>query len=82
MADLNLGFIAGSLSPSFAATVISFDNFENILERCLSAFPFLCLIPAIGEATLCGVIVDCNIQTGLATNIKSYVFGAQLKNTH
>ena len=36
--------------------------------------------PAIGEATLCGVIIDCNIRTGLATNIKSYIFGAQLKN--
>jgi hypothetical protein len=46
MADLNLGFIAGSLSPSFAATVISFDNFENILERCLSAFPFLMFNPS------------------------------------
>ncbi|MDA9107919.1 TIGR00282 family metallophosphoesterase [Candidatus Pelagibacter sp.] len=38
--------------------------------------------PAIGDATLCGVIVDCNIQTGLATNIESYIFGAQLKNTN
>ena len=37
--------------------------------------------PAIGDATLCGVIIDCNKQTGLATNIKSYIFGAQLKNT-
>ena len=46
IADLNLGFIAGSLSPSFAATVISFDNLENKLALSLSAFPFLCLIPA------------------------------------
>ena len=38
--------------------------------------------PAIGDATLCGVIVECNINTGLATNIESYIFGAQLKNTH
>ena len=37
--------------------------------------------PAIGEATLCGVIVDCNIETGLAINIESYIFGDQLKNT-
>ena len=37
--------------------------------------------PAIGEATLSGVIVECNINTGLATNIESYIFGAQLKNT-
>ena len=35
-ADLNLGFIAGSLSPSFAATVISFDNFEKIIVNFIS----------------------------------------------
>ncbi len=37
--------------------------------------------PAIGEATLSGVIVDCNVETGLANNIESYINGAQLKNT-
>ena len=37
--------------------------------------------PAKGDATLSGVIVDCNIETGLANNIKSYIFGAILKNT-
>ena len=37
--------------------------------------------PAIGEATLSGVIVDCNIETGLANKINSYIFGGQLKNT-
>ena len=37
--------------------------------------------PATGEATLSGVIVDCDIKTGLAKNIESYIFGAQLKNT-
>ena len=37
--------------------------------------------PAIGEATLCGVIVDCNIKTGLADKIETYVFGGQLNNT-
>ena len=36
--------------------------------------------PATGEATLCGVLVDCDISTGLATNIKSYIYGDQLKN--
>ena len=38
--------------------------------------------PAIGEATLCGVIAECDLQTGLAKKIESYVYGAQLKNTH
>ena len=37
--------------------------------------------PAIGEATLSGVIVDCDIKTGTANNIESYIFGGQLKNT-
>ena len=37
--------------------------------------------PALGEASLCGVIVDCNIETGLANKVDSYVFGGQLNNT-
>ena len=36
--------------------------------------------PAEGEATLSGVIVDCNIETGLANKIDSYIFGGQLDN--
>ena len=36
--------------------------------------------PAIGDATLCGVIVDCDIKTGTANHIESYIFGGQLKN--
>ena len=37
--------------------------------------------PADGEATLSGVIVDCDIDTGLASKIESYIFGGQLQNT-
>ena len=37
--------------------------------------------PAIGEATLSGVIVDCDIKTGMANHVESYIFGGQLKNT-
>ena len=37
--------------------------------------------PAKGEGTLCGVIVDCNIETGLANKVESYIFGGQLNNT-
>ena len=36
--------------------------------------------PAKGEATLCGVIVDCNIKTGLADKVTSYIFGGRLNN--
>ena len=37
--------------------------------------------PANGDASLSGVIVECDINTGLANNIESYIFGGQLKNT-
>ena len=56
-------------------------NAENSLNRFLKKSSVK-HFPAIGEATLSGVIVECNINTGLATNIESYIFGAQLKNTH
>ena len=36
--------------------------------------------PAKGEATLSGVIVDCDIETGLATKVESYIFGDLLNN--
>ena len=36
--------------------------------------------PADGEATLSGVIVECNIETGLANKIETYIFGSGLKN--
>ena len=37
--------------------------------------------PANGEATLSGVIVDCNFETGLANSINNYFLGGQLSNT-
>ena len=37
--------------------------------------------PANGDSTLCGVIVECNMQTGLADKVESYIFGEQLKNS-
>jgi len=37
--------------------------------------------PAVGDATLCGVIVDCNVETGLANKVKSYIFGGHLNNS-
>ena len=55
-------------------------NKENSIKRFLkedSTKHF----PAIGEATLSGVIVDCDIKTGLANHIESYIFGGQLKNS-
>ena len=36
--------------------------------------------PATGDATLSGVIVECDIKTGLAIKIQSYICGGQLEN--
>ena len=54
-------------------------NKENSLNRFLKK-KSVKHFPASGEATLCGVIVDCDTNTGLAIGIKSYIFGDQLKN--
>ena len=35
-----------------------------------------------GEASLSGVIIDCDIETGLAKNIKTFIYGGDLANTH
>mgnify|MGYP005679922409 FL=1 len=55
-------------------------NTENSLNRFTNQ-KSIKHFPAIGEATLCGVIVDCNVKTGLANSIKSYISGGQLNNT-
>ena len=36
--------------------------------------------PAKGDATLSGVIVDCDLKTGLASKIKSYIYGNLLNS--
>ena len=37
--------------------------------------------PAVGDATLCGSIVECNVETGLANKISQFIFGNGLKNS-
>ena len=37
--------------------------------------------PATGEATLSGVLVECDVKTGLATSIKKFIYGGELKNS-
>ena len=37
--------------------------------------------PSEGDATLSGVIVDGNIETGLADKVESYIFGGQLNKS-
>ena len=38
--------------------------------------------PSIGEASLCGVIVECDIETGLAKNVENFIYGGELKNSY
>ena len=54
-------------------------NKENSLNRFMKK-DSIKHFPAKGDATLSGVIVDCNIETGLANKIDSYIFGGQLNN--
>ena len=54
-------------------------NKENSLNRFLKKNSIK-HFPAIGDATLSGVVVECNIETGLANNIESYIYGNLFKN--
>jgi len=38
--------------------------------------------PATGHASLCGLIVESNIDNGLALNINQFICGGDLKNSH
>ena len=56
-------------------------NKENSLNKFLkknSAKHF----PSTGKASLSGVIIDCDVETGLAKNIKTFIHGGDLVNTH
>ncbi len=55
-------------------------NKDNSLNRFLKK-DSVKHFPAKGDATLSGVIVDCDLDTGLAKKIKSYIYGGMLNNT-
>ena len=55
-------------------------NKENSLNRFMKK-DSMKHFPAVGEASLSGVIVNCNLETGLADSVESYIFGGLLKNT-
>ena len=59
-------------------SVIGMDS-ENSINRFLKKNSIK-HFPADGEASLCGVIVECDIMNGLAKNIESFIFGGSLKN--
>jgi len=56
-------------------------NKENSLNRFMKK-DSIKHFPAEGAASLCGIIVDGNQETGLAQNIEHFIYGGELKNTH
>ena len=52
-------------------------NKENSLNKFLKK-EAVKHFPANGEATLCGLIVEANIETGLAEKVESFIFGGNL----
>ena len=55
-------------------------NKENSLNRFLKK-KYQKNFPADGEASLCGSIIECDVETGLAKNIKQFIYGGILKNS-
>ena len=56
-------------------------NIENSINRFLKKSSIK-HFPATGEASLSGVIVQANIETGLALKIESFIYGGELKNSY
>jgi len=55
-------------------------NKENSINRFLKK-DSVKHYPALGQATLSGAIVDCNLETGLANSIQSFIYGGELKDS-
>ena len=61
-------------------------NKENSLNRFTKKKPVYRTgnnknFPADGEASLCGLIVECDVETGLANSINQFIYGGELKNS-
>ena len=61
-------------------SVIGMDK-ENSINRFLKK-KSIKHFPTAGEASLSGVIVSCDVETGLAKNIESFIYGGELKNSN
>ncbi len=60
-------------------SVIGMDK-NNSLNRFLNKKNNLKHFPSLGDATLCGAIIDCDKETGLAKSIKQFIYGGVLQN--
>ena len=93
MAGLDYNISASEQGLSIAISGYS-DKQEILLHKLIHAVakpllyrqhwscPFNCVVlRAVDFEFWNWVIVDCDIKTGLAKNIESYIFGGKLKNT-
>ena len=55
-------------------------NKENSLNRFMKR-ESVKHFPSTGEATLCGVIVDANLESGLAKKIQTFIYGGKLNSS-
>jgi len=62
-------------------SVIGMDKF-NSLNKFFKKKEAKKHFPASGEASLCGVIVEANINNGLADKIENFIYGGDLKNSN
>ena len=54
-------------------------NKENSLKRFFKKKNTIKHFPSLGEATLSGIIVDGDLNTGLAKTVRQFLFGGVLK---
>ena len=57
-------------------------NKENSLKKFFNNKEAKKHFPSLGEATLSGIIVDGDLNTGLAKSVKQFLFGGVLKETN
>ena len=56
-------------------------NKDNSINRFLKK-NLLNIFQQLVKPALCGVIIDCDIETGLAKNIENFIYGGDLKNSN
>ena len=57
-------------------------NKENSLKKFFNSKETKKHFPSLGEATLSGIIVEGDLNTGLAKSVKQFLFGGVLKETN
>ena len=63
------------LSKTFL-DISKFEKLNKFLKK-----EYIKHFPAIGTATLSGVIVEADVENGLAKNVENFIYGGDLKNS-